>query len=222
MHQAGFHLFVSFMVRMNLVLPHTEETVLLYLEFLAQNSLKACSLKIHSAILGHYFSLYHWPVQALCARKVLMLVKSVDVNARLQVKIKGIFSPELLKKLVLKMKCFTNHAAYVALCLVSFFGFLRLGSLCPDNLSGLGFPVLGDVIWDPPGNHILFTCSKTMQKSGAIHIVQLLLLKDSVLCPVLALKEMIKLFGQGKEDPLIIVKTKAGVKVLTVSKQDLF
>ena len=125
-----------------------------------------------------------------------MLVKSVHVNARMQVRIKGIFSPELLKKLVLKM-----------------------------NLSGFDrtrFPVLGDVIWGPPGAHILITCSKTMQKSGAIHVVQLPLLKDSILCPVLALKAMIEILGQGKEDPLFMVKTKAGRKVLTSFKARSF
>ena len=176
------------------------------IEFLAQNGLKACSLRNHLSMLGHYFSLYNWPVQALCAKKVSMLVKSVHVNARMQVKIKGIFSPELLKKLILKMKHFTNHATYVALCLVSFFGIFRLGSLCPDNLSGFDrtrFPVLGDVIWGPPGAHILITCSKTMQKSGEIHVVQLPLLKDSILCPVMALKEMIKILGQDKGRTLV-------------------
>ena len=70
-YQAGFRLFVSFMVKImvKLVLPHTEETVLLYLEFLAQNGLKACSLKNHLSILDHYFLLYNWPVQALCANR---------------------------------------------------------------------------------------------------------------------------------------------------------
>ena len=38
----------------------------------------------------------------------------------------------------------------------------------------------------------------------------------------MALKEMIKLLGQGKEDPLFIVKTKAGVKVLTSFKARSF
>ena len=154
-YQAGFRVFVSFMVKMNLLVPHKEQTVLLYLEFLAQNGLNACSLKNHLSILGHYFSLYNWPVQALCAKKVSMLVKSVHVNARMQVRIKGIFSPELLKKLIVKMQRFTNSATYVALCLASFFGFFRLSSLCPDSLSGFdrtSFPVLGDVIWGPPGH----------------------------------------------------------------------
>ena len=172
-YQAGFRVFVSFMVKMNLLVPHKEQTVLLYLEFLVQNGLNACSLKNHLSILGHYFSLYNWPVQALCAKKVSMLVKSVHVNARMQVRIKGIFSAELLKKLIVKMQRFTNSATYVTL--VSFFGFFRLSSLCPDSLSGFDrtrFPVLGDVIWGPPRAHILITCSKTMQKSGAIHVVQ--------------------------------------------------
>ena len=152
--------------------------------------------------------------------EISMLVKSVHVNARMQVRIKRIFSPELLRKLVLKMKCFTNHATYVALCLVSFFGFFGLGYLCPDNLSCFDrtrFPVLRDVIWGPPGAHILI-----MKKSGAIHVVQLPLLKDSILCPVLALKEMIKILGQDKEDPLFMIKTKAGTKALTSFKARSF
>ena len=89
-YQAGFRLFVSFMVKMNLMLPHKEEAVLLYLECLAQNGLKICSLRNHLSMLGHYFSSDNWPVQALCAKKVSMLVKSVHVNASMQVKIKGI------------------------------------------------------------------------------------------------------------------------------------
>ena len=73
-----------------------------------------------------------------------------------------------------------------------------------------------------PGAHILITCSKTMQKSGAIHVVQLPYLKDSILCPVLALKAMIEILGQGKEDPLFMVKSKAGRKVLTSFKARSF
>ena len=101
-----------------------------------------------------------------------------------------------------------------------FFGFFRLGSLCPDNLSGFDrtrFPVLGDDIWGPPGAHILITCSKTMQKS-----FKLPLLKDSILCPVMTLKEMIKILGQGKEEPLFMVKIKSGKKVLTSFKARSF
>ena len=56
---------------------------------------------------------------------------------------------------------------------------------------------------------------KNMQKSGAIHVVQLPLLKDSILGPVLALKNMIKMLDQGKEEPLFMIKTKFGKKVLT-------
>ena len=78
------------------------------------------------------------------------------------------------------------------------------------------------MIWGPPGAHILITCSKTMQKSGAIHMVQLPLLKDSILCPVLDLKNMIKILNQGKEDPLFMIKTKAGKKILTSFKARSF
>ena len=97
---------------MNLLLPHEEHTVSMYLEFLAQNGLKACSLKNHLSILGHYFSLYNWPVQVLCAKKVSMLVKSVHVIARMQVKIRYFFP--FLKIVVIALGLDSKHYTFHA------------------------------------------------------------------------------------------------------------
>ena len=78
--------------------------------------------------------------------------------------------------------------------LVSFFGFFRLASLVPTCSSDFDltrFPVLGDVIWGPLGAHIVMICSKTMQNAGAMHVVQLPRLPNSVLS-VTALRNMIQ------------------------------
>ena len=120
---------------------------------------------------------------------------------------------------------FTNAEVYRALFLVSFFGFFRLASLVPNSSAEFGvtrFPVLGDVIWGAPGAHIVMTCSKTMQKAGAMHVVQLPQLLDSILCPVKALKVMIKAIPRDKVSPLFLIKTKSGVAVLTASKARSF
>ena len=68
--------------------------------------------------------------------------------------------------------------------------------------------MLEDVIWGAPGAHIVMTCSKTMQKAGAMHVVQLPQLANLVLCPVKALKAMIKAIPRDKGSPLFLIKTK--------------
>ena len=101
---------------------------------------------------------------------------SVQINAKLQVKVKGIFTVELLQRLVRRVTKFTIAEVYKALFLASLFGFFRLASLVPNSSAEFDitrFPVLGDVIWGAPGAHIVMTCSKTMLKAGAMHVVQL-------------------------------------------------
>ena len=41
------------------------DTVVLYLEFLAQKTFKACSLLNSISLLKHLFALFNWPVLAL-------------------------------------------------------------------------------------------------------------------------------------------------------------
>ena len=180
---------------MNIPVASSLQTVLVCLEFLVQNNLKAVSLRNHVSILKYYFSLFGWSTSVFNEKKVQLFIKSVQINARLQVKVKGIFTVQLLQKLVKGVSKFTNAEVYKALFLVSFFGFFRLASLVPNSSAEFDvtrFPVLGDVIWGAPGAHIVMTCSKTMQRAGAMHAVQLPQLLNSVLCPVKALKVMIK------------------------------
>ena len=74
-------------------------SVVLYLEFLA-NGYRACLLRNDVSILHHYFSLFNWPTRALHARQVILLVKSVQFNAKLHVRVQGVFTIELLTKLI--------------------------------------------------------------------------------------------------------------------------
>ena len=222
---ARFQLFLAFIVHMNISVATSLQTVLVYLEFLVQNNLKAVSLRNHLSILKYYFSLFGWSTSVFNERKVQLFVKSVQVNAKLQVKVKGVFTVELLQRLVTYVMRFTNAEVYRALFLVSFFGFFRLASLVPNSSAEFDitrFPVLGDVVWGAPGAYIVMTCSKTMQQAGAMHVVQLPQLLNSILCPVKALKVMIKAIPRDKVSPLFLIKTKSGVTVLTASKARSF
>ena len=95
-----FKLFLAFVIYCELPSPSHMDTVVLYLEYLAQNNLKACSLCNHIAVLKHFFALFDWPVQVLSSRKVQLMIKSVQMNAQLQIKVKGVLLSNCLKNLL--------------------------------------------------------------------------------------------------------------------------
>ena len=57
-----------------------------------------------------------------------------------------------------------------------------------------------------------------MQNSGDMHIVQLTLLSSSILCPVTALKDMVKYLRQGKDDPLFLIPNGSGYIPVTAHR----
>ena len=97
---------------MDLQLPASMDTITLYLEYLAQNKLKSCSLRNHVSVLKHFFASFGWLVDVLNHRKIQLLLRSVERNARMQVRIKGVFTISLLEKLVKIVEPFKNGQVY--------------------------------------------------------------------------------------------------------------
>ena len=78
--------------------------------------------------------------------------------------------------------------------------FFRLSTLVPSTLHTFDktrFPIQNDVIWAKPGAHIIITCSKSMQDSGKVQVVQLPSLTTLEICPIKALKSLINHINQG-------------------------
>ena len=222
-----FKLFLAFMVYMNITIPHAPRTIIVYLEYIAQNNLKIASLSNHVSVLKHYFGLFGWPISAFASRKVQLLLKSVQMNAKMQVSVKGVISIALLKKLVEYARKLHNGQVFSALFLTSFFGFFRLASLIPPSVQQFDrtrFPVVGDLIWGSPGVHIIMTCAKNMQTAGKIQVVQLPTLQKSHLCPVQALKTMLlDRKDSSKDSPLFQIRTKKGwVPLIAIKVRSFF
>ena len=76
---------------------------------------------------------------------------------------------------------------------------------------------MNDVVWGKPGAHIIVTCAKNMQNSGQYHVVQLPELKNVLICPVLALKNMLKKRDIVSDQPLFQIHTKKGIVPLIAS-----
>ena len=121
------------------------------------------------------------------------------MNAQLQIKVKGVFTVKLLRKLIQQTDKYHNGCVFKALFLVAFYGFFRLASLLPPASAMFDktrFPVIGDLIWGNPGVHLIVTCAKNMHTSGQYQVVQLPIIQDGDLCPVIALRTMVKYLGK--------------------------
>ena len=209
---ASFKLFLSVMVYMGLNQAASLQTVVIYFKYLAQNNIRASSMRNHLSVLKHYFGLINWPTVALTSRKVMLLIKSVQMNAKLWVSVKSVMSITLLEKMLKSLSNFYNGVTYRALFLMAYFGFFRLASLVPNSVKSFDetrYPVFGDVIWGPPGFHLILTCAKNMQTSGDYQVVQLPKLDNYHICPVAALKAMIAKFNYANDTPLFLVHSKA-------------
>ena len=176
---------------------------------------------IDKKILITFFAMFHWPVIPLTSRKIHLFVKSVQRNANMRVKIKGVFTIQMLKQLIQKTRTFQNGRIFAALFLSAFFGFFRLSTLVPNNLHSFDksrFPIQNDLIWAKHDAHIIIACSKSMQISGEVQVVQLPSLSTLEMCPVKALQLLMTHIPSGKQLPLFQICTKHGWQVLTAPK----
>ena len=188
---------------------------------MAQQGLRAQSLRNYLCVLKHYFTLYNLNAAATGHRSIQLAIRSVAYNAPLSFRVKGIITVNKHVQIIQATGQMENANTLKAIILLGFFGFFRLSTLVPPSTSSFSkarFPTHGDVIWGTPGAHIILKCSKSMQTSGQVHVVQLPSLQDKIICPVTALKAIVSSNPKHSDKPLFSITTSTGTSVMTASK----
>ena len=218
-YRQKFRLFVAFTTHLQLSQLDSFKAVSLFIEYLAQQGVRSQTLNNYITVLKHFFSLYNLDVSPLQSRSIQLAIRSVAYNTPLRFKIKGVLTINKLRQLIRALQGIHNENMYKAIMLLGFFGFYRLATLVPTSKASFTpsrYPTHGDVIWGPPGAHILTKCAKNMQISGQSQVVQLPTLMDKELCPVLALRRVVSSNDLHKNKPLFTT-TDHGT-VLTASR----
>ena len=94
-------------------------------------------------------------------------------------------------------------------------------SLVPHNratFSPARYITHGDIIWGPPGVHIITKSTKNMQVSGHVRVVQLPLLADKEISPVTALKCVVSSNPRNKDLPVFTISVAGNPTILTAHK----
>ena len=214
-----FKLYLAFITWFHLPVQDLS-SILAFLELLTQHGSRAHSLTSYISVLRHYFKFYDIDSAPLAHRKVHLFIKSVSMNSVYVPKFKANITISLLCKIVSKCDSMTYGCVYKAVFLLAYFAFLHLSNLVP--ISAKSFDVTrnllrSDVIFGSPGAHVIIKWSKAMQSSSSHQVVQIPTLHPSPLCPVAALKALLRFVPVSSSSPLFLLPLPSGLSILTSS-----
>ena len=197
---------------------HCVDTILAFLEFLVQNGSRAHTLNSYLSVFNHYFKLFDIDTAHVSHRKVQLFIKSVSMNSAYVPKYKAIITIPTLLTLVQACDNIAFGQVYKAAFLLAFFAFLRLSNIAPvtpKSFDPTRHFLRCDVIFGPPGAHVILKWAKAMQSSSKHQVIQIPLIRNSPLCPVSALKVLLQSTPAPKSAPLFLLPRPSGLSVLT-------
>ena len=138
---------------------------------------------------------YHWNPEILSHRLISKYLRSISINSRFAPTPRGIFNLNTLTLISQACDILDDSLLFRAIFLLAFFAFLRMSNIAPHSrfkFDASRHLLRQDIIFAHPGAHILIKWTKTLQDRSAHHFVQIPVLKNLSLCPVLALKKLLE------------------------------
>ena len=195
---------------MQISLVNLSPTILIaYLQFLTTNGSSPPTLANHLSAIKANLALYGLPTQLFQDPRIKYFQKAVTLHRPFTPFLKSIIDIDTLQ-LIIRM-CDSTYMGQVfkAIYTLAFFSFLRLSNLVPHSaklFSPLYHLARGDIIFAPPGLHILVKWSKTIQDRKHIKILKIPSLGSNPICPVTAIKNLLQITPGSNNSPLFQYK----------------
>ena len=221
-YDAMFRTFIAFCIITKCALFQVNVRVILsFMECLVKNSCSPCMVANYVSAIRASFVLYELPHHILDHPRVKYFFKSLRINRPVVVIPHNIITTSRLIDISVACDLLTFPQVFRAAFLLGFFAFLRLSNLVPHAVAEF------DHTRHLAGNDIFFThkyvkimikWSKTMQSRDRVQCVTIPKLKNKVICPYRALKQLFKLYPMSGTSPLFQVSTANGLVPLSDSK----
>ena len=164
------------------------------MEFLYANSLSYQVIHNYISSIKLAAKRFHWPIFPFSHHLVTSYLRSISINSTLPPTPRGIFYLSTLAAISRACGILDDPELFRAAFLVAFFAFLRMSNVAPHSrfkFDPLRHILRQDVVFLPPGAHILIKWTKTLQDKSAHYFVQVPALRNKVLCPVSAIHELL-------------------------------
>ena len=201
------------------------EFVLAYLEYLTQNKVSVPMLANNISALKAHFTMYNLQFSLFDHPRVRYFVKALKINRPLALVTRNIMSLQQLQQLVLLCDLEPDGMVFKSIFLLAFFGFLRISNLAPHAVGAFDCTrhiTRDDIEFHSQTMAITLKWSKTIQTRDRIHVVTLPRPKGSPLCPVRALKLLLRAYNPSFNHPLFNITTSSGFQVLTDTRIQTF
>ena len=208
---------------MSLPVDPSVQSLLAFLEYLYSNNLS------HRVILNYLSSLkifakqYHWDQSIFDHHLLHSYLRSISINSSFHPTPRGIFDIRTLALISSTCHILDDPPLYRAAFLVSFFAFLRMSNVAPHSKFKFDpnkHLLRQDVIFQPPGAHILIKWTKTLQDNSSHHLVQIPALTNHILCPVRALHQLLDSRPLPPISPLFVHKSPPYHPVIDTTLRD--
>ena len=177
---------LAFILTSNL-LPTELDTILAFLELLAQSGSRAQTLASYISVLCHFFQLRDLDCKLLPHRKIQLLLKDVSCNTKCAPRFKATLTIDNLVNLAAACGKIKHGPVYKVAYLLAFYTFLRISNVAPPTARAFHVTchiVSSDLILGWLGAQLILKCGKAMQSVSSHHVVQLPALPSSPICQI--------------------------------------
>ena len=208
-----------FCIKFNIDYHHLKVAdVLAFIEVLACSKLACSTIHGYMSAIKAIALQVNIDINVLYHKKVSLMLRSCSRTLPFAPNTKQILSPMALQSLIQAVSNQPMGILYKALFLVAFHGFLRISNLLPRSSRSflpLKHLTRGDVLFSPPGVHIILKWSKTLQTNANTRLIPLAAVPGSILCPVQALRQLHSTYPVPSSSPLFSRQAQGHNQILT-------
>ena len=168
--------------------------LLVFLEYLHQNSLSPKVIKNYLSSIATVARSYNMDYSETHNPAVNRYIRGLALTFPFRPTPRGIFDIPTLYAISKQCEILSDPILFRSIFLTSFYAFLRMSNIAPHSSRQFDphkHLLRRDVIFAPPGAHIILKWCKTMQDAKSTHIVQITEIANVWLCPVRALKTLL-------------------------------
>ena len=185
------------------------EELLSYCEFLYSNHYSPSAIANALAGIKSKMQSYGLKVVVFSDIRINYFLKSLRLNQPFRAKMPHLIDFKLLRQISQACNKLPHHLLFRSVYLVAFYSFLRISNLVPHSVrtfSPLQHLARGDVLFAPPGVHLLVKWSKTLQNKDKVVILKLPAVADANICPVQHLCSLLHVSPGHQDSPLFQIQ----------------
>ena len=152
-------------------------------------------------------SLYNLDHSAISHPLTTGYIRGLSLHSPFRPTPRGVFDVPTLYLISQQCDNLPDPILFRAIFLTAFYGFLRMSNIAPHSLRQFDpnkHFLRQNLIFTPPGAHLILKWCKTMQDNKSRHVIQIPQVANYWLCPVRALKALLASRPLQATDPLFV------------------